>query len=241
MTEGIGDHFQKETKYWREKMTGGHLDVSRKPEVYKVYPDSKKRELPPFEKSTMSFLETLTRRKSIRRFSDKALTLSQMSYVLWASTGIQRKEHGYEFRTAPSAGALYPVETYAVVNRVEDLPMGVYHYNVRDHLLEELAQGDYRREITNAALEQDMCFECAVVFVWTAIFNRSKWKYRQRAYRYIYLDAGHIAQNLALASVSLGLGSCQVGALFDDEVNRILGIDGAEESVVYMSVVGHPL
>jgi len=77
------------------------------------------------------------------------------------------------------------------------------------------------------------------VFIWTAIFNRSKWKYGERAYRYIYLDAGHIAENLALASTNLSLGSCQIAALFDDEVNEIIDVDGENESVIYMSVVGN--
>ena len=83
-----------------------------------------------------------------------------------------------------------------------------------------------------------MCAEAAAVFIWTAVFDRSKYKYGQRAYRYIYLDAGHIAQNLALAAVSLNLGSCQIGALYDDEVNAILGIDGIGESAIYITVVG---
>jgi SagB-type dehydrogenase family enzyme len=77
-----------------------------------------------------------------------------------------------------------------------------------------------------------------VVFVWTAVFARSKWKYRQRAYRYIYLEAGHIAQNVALAAVALGLGSCQIGALYDDEANALLGVDGEEESTIYVTSVG---
>lgn len=241
MKEGIGDKFQKETKYYPQKMTGGYLDRSRKPDVYKVYPDSKKITLPPFESAPLPLDEVLKKRKSVRRFSQQPVTLPQLSYLLWASTGIQRKEWGHEFRTAPSAGALYPIETYVVVNNVEGLPRGVYHYNIKDHHLEELKQGDFRRAITNAALGQDMCLECAVVFVWTAVFYRMKWKYKQRAYRYIYLDAGHIAQNFALASVSLGLGSCQIGAIFDDEVNALVDVDGTEESAIYVSVVGYPL
>ena len=84
-----------------------------------------------------------------------------------------------------------------------------------------------------------MCKYASVVIIWTAIFNRSKWKYGQRAYRYIYLDAGHIAENFALASTSLGLGSCQIAALFDDEVNELIGVNGKEESVIYMSVLGN--
>jgi SagB-type dehydrogenase family enzyme len=241
MAEGIGDQFQKETKYSRKKMSGGYLNWSKRPEVYKVYDDAAKIELEPFLPLSVSLEEVLKHRKSVRRFSDTLLTVTELSCLLWACTGIQRKEQGYAFRTAPSAGALYPLETYIVVHKVEDIERGVYHYNIRDNVLEELKKGDFRRDITNAALGQRMCLECAVVFVWTAVFYRCKWKYKQRAYRYIYLDAGHLAQNLALAAVGLGLGSCQIGALFDDEVNALLGIDGVEESTVYMSVVGHPL
>ena len=93
--------------------------------------------------------------------------------------------------------------------------------------------------MAQAALDQEICAEAPVVFVWSAIFNRSKWKYKQRAYRYVYLDAGHIAENLALSATSIGLGSCQIGAFFDDEVNRIIEVDGVEESAIYLSVVGH--
>lgn len=94
--------------------------------------------------------------------------------------------------------------------------------------------------VAHAALDQDMAYSANVVFVWTALFERSKWKYKQRAYRYVYLDAGHIAENLALAAVALGLGTCQIGALYDDEVNELVDIDGEEESILYMSTVGHP-
>ncbi|KYK36773.1 MAG: hypothetical protein AYK18_01875 [Theionarchaea archaeon DG-70] len=241
MTEGIGDRFQKETKYSRNRMLSGGLDWSEKPELYKVYADTLKVELPPLDTATLlPFNEILKRRKSIRQFSGTPVSMTHLSYLLWASAGIQRKERGYEFRTAPSAGALYPVETYVVINNVESLEKGVYHYSVKHHFLEQLKRGDFSREITLAALGQRMCRECAVVFVWTAVFNRSKWKYKQRAYRYIYLDAGHIGQNLGLASVGLGLGCCHIGALFDDEVNAILDVDGSEESALYMTVVGHP-
>ena len=85
-----------------------------------------------------------------------------------------------------------------------------------------------------------MCADSSVVFIWTAVFRRSKWKYSQRAYRYIYLDAGHISQNLALAATSITCGSCQVGAFFDDEINSILDIDGTNESTICLSVVGYP-
>jgi SagB-type dehydrogenase family enzyme len=127
-----------------------------------------------------------------------------------------------------------------VINNVTGLPAGIYHYNIAKHVLEELVLGNFSREIANAALAQNMCMTAPAVIVWSAIFERSRWKYRQRAFRYIYLDAGHIAQNLALSATSIGLGSCQIGAIYDDEVNALLGIDGVEESAIYLSAVGHP-
>jgi SagB-type dehydrogenase family enzyme len=146
----------------------------------------------------------------------------------------------YALRTAPSAGALYPVETYLSVQAVEGVESGIYHYGVQSHELELLRKGDFREAVALAALDQGFLAEAAAVFAWTAVFARSKWKYKERAFRYVYLDAGQIAQNLALAAVALGLGSCQVAALYDDEVNAVLGVDGKEESILYMTAVGRP-
>lgn len=126
-----------------------------------------------------------------------------------------------------------------MINNVEKIKQGVYHYNIKNHCLELIKTGDFRLEITKAALNQQMCYYAAVVFIWTSIFNRSKCKYSERAYRYIYLDAGHIAENLALTSTSLDLGSCQIAAIFDDEINEIINVDGKLESAIYLSVVGH--
>ena len=127
-----------------------------------------------------------------------------------------------------------------MVHAVEGIESGVYHYSVEQHALEQLKTGNFRMDVARAALDQEIAYWANVVFVWTAIFERSKWKYRQRAYRYIYLDAGHIAQNVALGAVALGLGSCQVAALYDDEANALLDVDGSEESTIYITVVGRP-
>ena len=239
--DGVGDRFQQETKYHRDKMGGHKLDWDAKPALYKEYPQAKSIELPSFEPSRpMTVDAALRQRKSVRDFQAKPISLGQLAYVLWASTGLQRVEQGYEFRTAPSAGALYPIETYVIANDVRKLEQGVYHYSIRDHKLGQIVQGDMRRQITAAALGQGMCATAAAVFVWSAVFERCKWKYGQRAYRYIHLDAGHIAENLSLAAVSLNLGSCEIGALFDDDANAILGIDGIEESTILMAAVGVP-
>jgi SagB-type dehydrogenase family enzyme len=238
---GIGDKFQQETKYEPSRIPRHKLLWDAKPPLYKEYPEAQKIELPSFDPNQpMSLDRTLKQRKSVRDFQQQPISKDQLSYLLWASTGIQRIEDGYEFRTTPSAGALYPIETYVVVNDVRKLEAGVYHYSIKAHQLEQLKQGEFRQEITAAALGQGMCQTSAVVFVWSAVFERCKWKYGQRAYRYIYLDAGHIAENLALAAVSLNLGSCEIGALYDNQVNAILDIDGTEESVLCMAAVGIP-
>jgi SagB-type dehydrogenase family enzyme len=239
MSAGIGDEFQEDTKHSRERLLGGYLDWSNKPDVYKNYPSAKVVPLSrKFPAESFSVVEALKRRRSVRSFSSKPLLMDELSFILWASTGAQRSERGYDFRTVPSAGALYPIETYLVVNNVEELGKALYHYSIEAHALEELKTGDFAEKLAHAALEQKMCVNAQVVLIWTAVFGRSKWKYAQRAYRYVYLEAGHIAQNLALAATSVGLGSCQIGAFFDEEVNQILGIDSKDESAIYLSVIG---
>lgn len=241
MKEGIGDRFQKETKYQRGHLEGSPLRWKQKPETYKQYPSAPRIQLdPPEKKNGAPLWEVIRRRRSQRTFQDKPLPRKHLSQLLWATQGITAQAMGHELRAVPSAGALYPVETYCVLHNVENLEPGLYHYSVRDHQLEQIQKGDFRQDIALAALNQKMAYTANGVFVWTGIFQRSKWKYKQRAYRYVYLDAGHIGQNLALAATALGLGSCQIAALYDHEVNSLLGVDGIEESVLYLSAVGFP-
>jgi len=239
MPDAIGDRFFKETKYTRENIDFMRsADVDSRPPLYKEYPDKPRIFLPPPEGSTVTLNEALHKRKSVRRYAAKPVSREQLSYLLWAVAGVQRSEGSFHFRPAPSAGALYPIETYIIANNSEDMAKGLYHYAVRPHALEELRPGDLARDIVRATMGQRMHGEASVVFIWTAIVQRSRFRYHDRSYRYIHLDAGHIAQNLALAAVSQGLASCQVGAYFDDEVNALVGADGTEESVIYMSVAG---
>lgn len=238
---GIGDKFQQETKYARdEAISPPHRQVKR-PRLIKDYPDAPQIQLPtPGEGLKATLWETLGQRRSVRRFSDEALSRRELSNLLWAAQGVTGRSHDVMFRTAPSAGALYPIETYVSVQRLAQISNGLYHYVVGDHALERLTGKGLGAQLAAAALDQQMVERAALVFIWSAVFSRGKWKYAQRAYRYLYLDAGHIAQNVALAAVALGLGSCQIAALYDDEVNALLGIDGEEESVVYMTAIGRP-
>jgi len=239
MEDRYGDLFFEQSKYRRHQLPQHSLDWDRKPEVYKAYPDSEIVALPkPGAIQSGSLFDLLRERESIRSYSSTPLTVEQVGCLLWAATGIRVWAAGFSFRTAPSAGALYPIETYVAINRVSDVASGLYHYNIRYHQLELLQLGGFGERVAHAALDQGMCADAGMVVLWTGVFARSKWKYGQRAYRYVFLDCGHIAENLALAATALGLGSCQIAALYDEEVNRLLGVDGVEESVLYLSSVG---
>jgi SagB-type dehydrogenase family enzyme len=242
MKEGIGDTFQKETKYRRGKLPGGGLDWGAKPETYKRYPAAVVVDLPPPAfNQRCSVWEAMKTRRSVREFDeDKPVIPDQLASLLWAAQGITVRLQGYGLRTVPSAGALYPLELYLSVHNVSAIEPGLYHYAVESHQLEGLALGDFRLKVARAALDQEVAYAANAVFIWTAVFERCKWKYKQRAYRYVYLDAGHSAHNLALAAVALGLGSCQIAAIYDDEANELLGVDGISESTIYMTAVGRP-
>jgi len=160
--------------------------------------------------------------------------------LLWSAQGITQPGH-CPFRTAPSAGALYPVETYVAAARVDGVASGLYHWELPE---ERLALVEARNDVAEAAaaacLGQEMVARAPATFIWSAVWGRSARKYGDRALRYAYLDAGHLAQNLHLAAESLGLGACMIGAFLDDEMNALVGVDGEEEAVVYAACVGSP-
>jgi SagB-type dehydrogenase family enzyme len=261
MPEHPGRMFQEETSYQRSSMEEHELNWQSKPPTYKFHSYAPVISLPvpalrPDEESALDLWTCVGRRRSVRSFGATPISLLELSRLLWASAGITTSyitPHGQEFyRAAPTAGALYPIETYVVVSKVEDLEPGLYHYRVAgldvlerpmvegSHALEQLKTGDLRTEVAAAALDQPFCGKAGAVFLWTAVFARSVWKYRERAYRYFYLDAGHMAAHLSLAAVAEGLGSCPVAAFYDDEINALLDIDGESEGIVYMTAVGRP-
>jgi len=235
----IGEAFQELTKYGLARRSSGARWM-RPVQPRKTYPpDLPRVALPePRTDGGVGLWTAMRRRRSVRSYATRPVEMEELSQLLWAAQGITAEFGGYRLRTAPSAGALYPVETYLAAHRVRSLDPGLYHYAVGEHALVLLRSGDLRQELAAAALGQEMCAGAAVVLIWTAVPGRSARKYAQRAYRYIYLDAGHIAQNVALACAAMGLGSCQVGALYDDEMNQLLGVDGHDETVIYMTAVG---
>ncbi len=205
--------------------------------TFKDYPQAPRVFLPPPAPMSMSMEETLNRRRSLRDYADEPISLSALSALLHAAQGIT--EPSYPKRASPSAGALYPMEVYLSAQRVQGLPPGLYHYAVREHALEHL-RGNVRSAITLACLDQEHVATAAAVFVLSAIFQRERWKYKGRAYRYILMEAGHVGQNLMLAATALGLGACPIGAFYDDLLNGLLGVDGEWEAGLYVITVGVP-
>lgn len=236
----IGDTYHQWTKYRRDEMPGGGLDWANQPAPYKKYPNALTRISiqPMIQLEGKSFWKTVVERRSVRDYVRHPIGFQELSQLVWATQGITANARGFDFRVVPSAGALYPIETYIVVNRVEGITPGIYHYDVKEAQLALFREGGVGHELSRAALGQEMLENAGCVFVWTAVIERSKWKYRERAYRYIFMDAGHIGQNLYLAATALNLGCCTVGAFFDEEMDHLIGIDGKNEISIYLGAVG---
>ncbi|UCC87421.1 MAG: SagB family peptide dehydrogenase [Anaerolineales bacterium] len=213
------------------------LDWGASPQTYKIYPEAEQIALPdPHDYQGLSLEEAIQKRRSIRDYAPQPLSLEELSRLLYAAQGITDQRRA--FRAAPSAGALYPIETYTIVHDVVGLQPGLYHYAVADHALEQLQIKNLRKEIMIAGIAQEMLGQAQACFVLSAVFQRTRWKYRERAYRYVLLEAGHIGQNLYLAATSMGMGACAAGAFLDDELNKLLGLDGEDEAALYMLSVG---
>tara|TARA_B100000315_G_scaffold222250_1_gene226192 strand:- start:4419 stop:5231 length:813 start_codon:yes stop_codon:yes gene_type:complete len=235
----IAELFHKETSItWLGVLGDIFRSKPKEPPQYKTYPYAKVIKLPKPEYKGMVLEEAIKKRRSQRNYSNKTITLNQLSQLVFAAQGATGKSYGTLLRTAPSAGALYPFEVYLVVNAVDDLPRGMYHYSVQKHALELVKSGDFRSSITKAGLDQDMLGDSSVAFVLTSVFDRLRHKYGERGYRYAYMEAGHISQNIYLQATSLGLGSVAIGAFLDEEINKLIGIDGHNEAAIYIHAVG---
>jgi len=184
----------------------------------------------PRMKGPLSLEETLSRRRSIRAYTEKQLSLEDIAQLFWAAQGMTRSWGG---RTAPSAGALYPLEIYAATAE------GVYHYLPAGHRAEVTLQEDIREELWSVGLRQEALRQAPVIFIITAIYQRTEGKYGARAERYVKIEAGHAAQNLLLQAVALDLGAVVIGAFYDEEVAAALRRP-AEEEPLYLIPVGHP-
>jgi SagB-type dehydrogenase family enzyme len=185
--------------------------------------------------SAVSVEEALASRRSVRDFADAGLSFEDMAQLLWAAQGIT---HAEGLRTAPSAGALYPLEVYLVAGRVATLPAGIYRYDPRRHQLAPTALGDRRPGLAAAALHQTWIADAPAVVVIAAVYRRTDAKYGDRGERYVHIETGHAAENVCLQAVALGLGTTVVGAFSDVGVKRLLGL--GEEQPLLLIPVGKP-
>jgi SagB-type dehydrogenase family enzyme len=207
----------------------------------KPYTDRNKLSLPEEDPaSTATLDDALLGRVSARRFGSSPILLGDLGAVLRRMQSVTRdnKDTDYPrpFRSTPSGGALYPLELYVWARSVEGLPAGLYHYDPHDHDLDDLGPVD----LTTAFVQQDLLELAAAVVLVSAVFFRSVFKYGERGYRFVLLEAGHVVQNALLAAFGRGLAAVPVGGYFDRDVDRVIGLDGLHESVVYSLMLGSP-
>jgi SagB-type dehydrogenase family enzyme len=190
--------------------------------------------------------DVVASRESRRKFAATPLGLEELSFLLWATQGVRRTvqqegEPVRTFRNVPSGGGRHSLETYLVVNRVDEIPAGLYRYLPVEHKLLPLpARPNLPRQIAHACLDQTFIGESAVVFVWTAVPYRAEWRYSIVAHKMIAIDAGHVCQNLYLAAEAIGAGACAIAAYDQKAVDEVIGVDGEEEFVIYAAPVGFP-
>lgn len=182
---------------------------------------------------SLSVEATLLRRRSVREYKKAPLELSEISQLLWAAQGVS-SARGY--KTAPSAGALYPLELYMVASNVNGLEQGVYKYRPDRHELKRIIKGERQKKLYKAALAQECVKDAAAVFVITAVYKRTTGKYGERGVRYVHMEVGHAAQNIYLQAASLGLGTVVVGAFSDDRVKQAIGAEKSEEPLCIMPI-----
>lgn len=184
--------------------------------------------------------QAINQRKSVRKYAAASLTLEELSYLLWCTQGVKQvTSRPATLRTVPSAGSRHPFETYLLINRVDGLQPGIYRFVSVEHQLVavDLTPG-LAEKLTEMAYKQPMVKNSAVTFIWVAVAYRSIWRYQERAYRYMHLDAGHVCQNLYLAAEAVDSGVCAIAAFEDEAINELLGLDGVEQFVIYLATLG---
>lgn len=215
---------------------GALVNWGSRPARTKEYPAAVRVALPPATApSELSVAAAIGQRRSLRDYAGRPLTTGELSWLLGAASGITGSGG---LRAAPSAGAQFPIETYVAVARVDGLAPGIYHYVPADHALERVRDGTFGGDLMISGHGQEFLDQAPVVVVLSAVFQRLRWRYRERAYRYTLIETGHIGQNVYLAAEAAGLGACAVGAFLDDAVNRLLEVDGINEAALMLLPVG---
>lgn len=242
--EGIGNEFIHLTRYVYDRSSDQESGVYR-PDAVQAR-SGELVSLPAvgtLKMPALSLHQAIEQRRSLRKYSEAALELEELSFMLWASNWARdfRSNDRIEItlRNVPSAGARHPFETYLLINKVKGLKPGLYYYHPIKHCLALISEtDDIQQKVFEGCFRQEMVKESAVTFIWTAVPYRTTWRYGQRGYRYLYLDAGHVGQNLHLAAEAVSCGACMIGAFLDELMNETLEVDGTNEFVIYIAAVG---
>lgn len=202
-------------------------------------------ELPePMKQFNVSLDQAISLRRSIRKFSTSNMDLEQLSTILYFAYGVSlgntNTESFCSYRMSPSGGGLYPLEIFFHSNRIIRLPPGIYHYNPINHHLHLIIKRNVATEIASAMVQQDITKNVLMTIFISAVFERSIFKYGNRGYRFIYLEAGHVAQNINLVSQGIGLGCLNIGGYFDRKIDDLLNFDGLTQSTIYVIAIGKP-
>ena len=243
MTKGIGKEFMEKTQY-RFSGKSDQMKGLPQPPLELAYGKTKPViDLPKpntIKIKDIGLREAIENRRSIREYSEAVITLSELSFILWCTQGVKEViDRPVTLRNVPSAGARHAFETYVLVNRVEGLQSGLYRFLAIDHqLVVANLEKDIADKITEACWKQEMVRNSAVTLIWVAVVYRMMWRYQERGYRYLHIDAGHVCQNLYLAAENINCGVCAIGAFQDEELNGLLGIDGVEQFVIYLGTLG---
>jgi SagB-type dehydrogenase family enzyme len=242
----------KLSRYERHPTFGVHpsdeqvVDVMQQLRRVKPYVDAPKIALPTrVPPSRQDFDDVLWARTTARAFSAEPVELPELSKVLFMSYAVTRTNEGTHFprpfRIVPSGGALYPLELYLLAVRVSGLEAGLYHYDSEDHSLDVLRLGDDVERVSQFFFQPQLAGDAAVILFVSAMFERSAFKYGDRAYRFVFLEAGHLGQNAILCAEELGLAAAPIGGFLDRDVDRYLCFDGLSESTIYVIMLGRPL
>ena len=244
MKNNSGHEFMVKTRYANISPSPQNSGVVPQPPLELALPDGA--QLLPLPRpadlvlSPMELRAAIEARRSIRAYAETPLSLAELTYLLWVSQGVKRvSARPSTARNVPSAGARHAFETYLLINRVSGLTPGLYRYQAIEHgLLRLETAADIAGSIAHACIDQPQLTGSAAAFIWAAVVERMFWRYVERGYRYLHLDAGHVCQNLALGAEQLGCGICPIAAFDDELLNNTLGLDGEEMFVVYLATVG---
>lgn len=243
MASGIGREFMEKTRYKYLEPSAQSRGLPQPPLELPYDVTERPLDLPrpdALKLEPVDLRDLITRRATVRNYTPDPVSPEELSYLLWCTQGIKEHRGSYAtVRTVPSAGARHAFETFLLINRVEGFAPGVYRYVASLHKLVPLPfERNIAQQITRACLNQEQVLRSAVTFLWVAIPERMTWRYGERGYRYMHLDAGHVCQNLYLAAEPIGCGVCAIAAFDDEALNQTLALDGIEQFVIYVASLG---